>query len=84
MDQYNAELIYNPSLKKFSLTKVDEVTVFISSGYVELLNDEEVEAILLHEIGHNTMVLRSLCTRILNINLGKFTIQFMILTFLTI
>lgn len=30
------------------------------------------------------MVLRSLCTRILNINLGKFTIQSMILTFLII
>ena len=57
-------LKYDPINKKYTMA-IKEVTVFISSGLIEGLNDNEVKAILLHEVGHNTMIIANILYQIL-------------------
>ena len=69
----NNLLIYNPLNNKFSLS-FSSVTVFISSGLVEALNINEIKAALLHEIGHNTQIVCSIISNIVEMSFGGFTL----------
>lgn len=57
--QYNKDykIIYDPKTKKID-TRVPLITINVSSSLIEYIdNEEEIKAILLHEVGHNTQVM---------------------------
>lgn len=53
-EQYNnKELYFNPTTKKLT-SSVPEATVFVTSRMVEMMSEDEITAILIHEVGKNT------------------------------
>lgn len=69
----NELLIYHPESDKFE-TSLEEVTAYISSSIIELFEDREITAILLHEIGHNTKILLTILTDAANLTVSGLTI----------
>ena len=68
-------LTYNPKNKKFTIT-VPYITCYISTGLIELLdNNDEVIAVLLHEVGHNTQIFLSIMDSILKVSIAGLTID---------
>ena len=70
-------LEYNSSLNKMKMP-IKDVTVYISSGLIESLNNNEIKAVLLHEVGHNTMIVASIISNIITISIGGFNILWLI------
>lgn len=59
------QLSYNPNTKKFTISQ-KEVTIYLSSNLIKYINnDNELKAILLHEIGHNVKLTYSIVENIL-------------------
>ena len=51
--------IWNPETKKITMS-LKEVTVYASSSLIAMCTDDEVTAVLLHEVGHNTMIMQAI------------------------
>ena len=61
-----SKLTFNPSTKKFSIN-LDQVTIYITSAYINLLIDEnEIIAVLLHEVGCNLMLGRDILIQVIS------------------
>ena len=73
-DGANGRLDYDPNTGKFTMS-LKEVTIYIASSAIVLLeNDDEVIAFLLHEVGHNTMILLNILSEFSHVTLGGFTL----------
>ena len=60
---------YDPISKKMKLN-ISEVTIYITTSLIKMLdNDDELKAVLLHEVGHNLNHLYSIINRLLAIGL---------------
>ena len=71
----NNTLIYNKSTGKFTIS-LDECTVFIGSSLIDLMdNENEIIAILLHEMGHNTQIFESFIVNMGKLTLGGYTFK---------
>lgn len=70
----NERLTYNPMTQKFTIV-LPEITCYISSSFIYLLeNDEQVKAVLLHEIGHNTMIFMNIIQTLLHTTFCGYTL----------
>ena len=61
----NSKLIIDPKTNKAQLA-LKEVSCFIASSEIDLLDENEVVAVLLHEIGHNTMIMQFILSNALH------------------
>lgn len=68
-------LIYNEATGKLKM-KLKQVTCYLSSGLVEILEDDEIIASVLHEVGHNTMILFNVISTIAGGALGGAFLSF--------
>ena len=82
MYQEDYKVLYNPVTKKFKLP-FKNATVFISSSFKDILdnNEDEIKAILLHELGHNLQTVQAYLHNIIN-NLSKVVIGSYSMTYL--
>ena len=64
----NGKLLFNPSTKKFSFP-ISDMTIFISSSLKDILdnNENEIIAVLLHEVGHNIQMLDNILSKIVTV-----------------
>ena len=60
----NSKLIIDPTTKKAELS-IDEATVYVSSSLIDSFTEDEIIAVLLHEVGHNTMIQQGILQDIL-------------------
>ena len=53
------KIYFDPTDKKIDIS-TRNVTCYVASSLVDMMDDEELKAVLLHEVGHNTMIMLSI------------------------
>ena len=66
-------LSYDDLSNKFTIP-IQGISIFISSAIIEGMNDDEIKAILLHEIGHNTQVSINIINQIFSMSFAGATV----------